>query len=169
MGSVRAALRAYAVEEPSPAHILARLNRFLLVDLDDDTYVTAVIARYDPAGRELHLARAGHAAPILVESGRVALLTPAGPALGILADAVFEEERLTMAPGAALCAYTDGLVDRHTDPASVAERQLARIAAVALAESGDAQCLVDRIIDEMLAGAAPDDDVCLAVLRAAEL
>jgi serine phosphatase RsbU (regulator of sigma subunit) len=166
MGSVRAVLRAYAVEDPDPTSLLVRLNRFLLVELDGDTYVTAVVARYEPDSRRLHLARAGHAAPMLVEPDRVISLAPRGPALGVLPHAEFEEQVVTLAPGAALCAYTDGLVDRHTDPASVTERRLAEIAAGALAAFGDAQCLVDRIIDEMLAGAAPDDDICLAVLRA---
>jgi serine phosphatase RsbU (regulator of sigma subunit) len=98
-------------------------------------------------------------------------LTDAGPALGILADADFTGQELTLTPGAALLLYTDGLTDRHGDPEAPATKRLAWVIARAFGRlTGDrrhrptAQHLAETVVQDMLDGAAPDDDVCAAVL-----
>ncbi len=164
MGAVRAVLRAYAIEDPDPARVLGRLNRFLIADHGDGTYATAVAALYDPAQRCLHVANAGHQAPLLLTSMVVAL-GQTGPALGIFADASIDQLQLRMDPGAALLAYTDGLTDRHGDPAPEGERRLMGVAAEAHRRATSARQLVDEVLAAMLEDRAPDDDVCLTVLR----
>jgi serine phosphatase RsbU (regulator of sigma subunit) len=102
------------------------------------------------------------------------VLARRGPALGILPDAQFAGQYLTMARGAVLCAYTDGLTDRHNAPTPSDARRLPHAAARALQRLSadcpyqlpDAQELAERIVREVLGGDAPDDDVCLAVLCA---
>jgi len=97
------------------------------------------------------------------------LVRTAGPVLGVVHDAVFPARELRLRAGAAFCAYTDGLTDRHHDPASVDGRHLLRVAARAYGRLGGepaAQPLAEAIVRDMLEGAAPDDDVCLAVLLA---
>jgi len=75
--------------------------------------------------------------------------------------------------GAAFCVYTDGLVDRHNDPTRVGGQDLRRVAEQVFGELGRqlpgrppaAEFLAENIVRDMLGGAAPDDDVCLAVLH----
>jgi serine phosphatase RsbU (regulator of sigma subunit)/CheY-like chemotaxis protein len=179
MGPVRAASRAYAIEDPDPSRILARLNRYLVATYRDDTYVTAVIARYEPDGRLLTVASAGHPSPLLVSPGgaadappTVVALTPLGPALGIFPDVEFAGQRLVVAPGAALCLYTDGLTDHRAEPGPGTDRDLARVVSAAYQRlaagpppASPAAVLVEHVLDGMLAGAPPHDDVCLVVLR----
>jgi serine phosphatase RsbU (regulator of sigma subunit) len=105
MGPVRAVLRAFAFEDADPGRILFRLNRFLIAGYDDDTYVTALVAFYEPPTRRLVVANAGHPSPLLLEPGRVLTLTEPGPALGILPEARFTTYELELEPGAALCVY----------------------------------------------------------------
>jgi len=125
------------------------------------------------------VANGGHPAPVVVSPDRAGdavagLLTPAGPAVGILASAQFPELDLRLPPGAMFCSYTDGLIDRHGDPTSAGSQHVARIAAQAFrridsAEPGrppTAQLLAETIVREVLGDATPDDDVCVAVLRA---
>ena len=174
MGPVRAVLRAYALEDPNPARILFRLNRFLIAaGYRDGTYVTAVVAHYQPGPRRLTLANAGHPAPLLLEPTGATPVTEAGPALGILPDAQFTSTELALEPGAALCAYTDGLTDPHVDLSHPSEQRLNRIAfevyqqlsVEALLGGPIAQRLLDDLLQEMLASSSRDDDVCLAILR----
>jgi serine phosphatase RsbU (regulator of sigma subunit) len=97
------------------------------------------------------------------------LVRTAGPVLGVVRDAVFPPRDLQLPAGAAFCAYTDGLTDRHHDPASVDGRHLLRVAAQAFSRldgEPSAQLLAETIVRDMLEGASPDDDVCLAVLFA---
>ena len=48
MGPVRAALRAYAIEDPNPGRILARLNRFMTATFRDTAHATAAVVHFDP-------------------------------------------------------------------------------------------------------------------------
>jgi serine phosphatase RsbU (regulator of sigma subunit)/CheY-like chemotaxis protein len=176
MGRALAVLRAYARDDPDPAGLLARFNRFLTDTREDDTFVTAVVALYDPDTGLLRIANGGHPAPLVISldpdgDPAAALLAPSGPALGILPEAAFGEQDLYLPPGAVFCAYTDGLTDRHSDPASVGGQHLTRIAAEAFGRltvdrTPDAPVLAESIVRDVLGGAAPDDDVCLAVLWA---
>jgi serine phosphatase RsbU (regulator of sigma subunit)/CheY-like chemotaxis protein len=179
MGQILAALRVYAHGDPDPVGVLTRLNRFLIDTGEDDTFATAVVALFDPGTGRLRVANGGHPAPLLVSAERsgeaiAALVGPAGPALGILSEAEFPKLNLYLAPGAAYCAYTDGLVDNRSGPASADTHRLQRVAEQAFGRfSGDdpdrlpvAQLLAESIVGDMLGGATPDDDVCLSVLRA---
>jgi serine phosphatase RsbU (regulator of sigma subunit)/CheY-like chemotaxis protein len=175
MGHALAVLHAYAHDDPDPVGVLARLNRFLTDTGRDGTYVTAVVALFDPETGHLRVANGGHPAPLVLSrdgdgDGSAMLLTAAGPALGVVADPVFPQLDLHLPAGAAFCAYSDGLVDRHSNPTSVDGRRLRQVAAQMFSQLGEdepAQSLAENIVREMLGGAAPDDDVCLAVLHAA--
>jgi serine phosphatase RsbU (regulator of sigma subunit)/DNA-binding response OmpR family regulator len=179
MAPILAALRAYAFDDHDPARLLTRLNRFLAGALHGDTFVTAVVAIYEPGTGLLCVANAGHPVPLVISPGGgddlvATSLRRRGPALGLFPDAEFMGQYLTMAPGAVLCAYTDGLTDRHRDPTPDAGRRLPHAVARALGkltadrphEPTDAQDLAERIVREVLGGDAPDDDICLAVLCA---
>jgi len=173
MGRALAALQAYAHGDPDPVEVLARLNRFLADTGRDDTFVSAVVALFDPATGLLLMANGGHPPPMVIapdgDGIEATLVRTAGPVLGVVRDAVFPARELRLRAGAAFCAYTDGLTDRHHDPASVDGRHLLRVAARAYGRLGGepaAQPLAEAIVRDMLEGAAPDDDVCLAVLLA---
>jgi serine phosphatase RsbU (regulator of sigma subunit)/DNA-binding response OmpR family regulator len=180
MAPILAVLRAYALDDPDPAHLLTRLNRLLAGTVQDDTFVTAVVAVYEPGSGRLCVANAGHPSPLLISlrpgGDPVAVpLTDRGPALGVFPDIEFSGKDLTMTAGSVLCAYTDGLTDRHSGPAQTDADRLPDAAARALGQLiadrphhlPDAQDLAERIIREVLGGDPPDDDVCLAVLWAA--
>jgi serine phosphatase RsbU (regulator of sigma subunit)/DNA-binding response OmpR family regulator len=181
MAPILAALRAYAFEDPDPARLLTRLNRLLAGNLPGDTFVTTVVAIYDPDTGGVCIANAGHPVPLMVmpRSGgvpAVALLRQRGPALGLFPDAEFTGQHLTMGPGAVLCAYTDGLTDRHSEPTAGDAQRLPLAVVRALAELAadqpypppDAQDLAEQIVREVLGGDSPDDDACVAVLWTAE-
>jgi PAS domain S-box-containing protein len=175
MGPIRAVLRAFALEDPDPARVLLRLNRFLLsAGYGDSIYVTAVVAYYEPSPHRLVVANAGHPCPLLLEPSGATSVTEPGPALGILSSARFTATEMTLEPGMALCAYTDGLTDPHIDLTDPSEQRLHRLAFDAYQQLSPeallgvpiAQRLLDDLLQEMLAGSARDDDLCLAILRA---
>jgi len=179
MAPILAVLRAYALDDADPAHLLTRLNRLLAGTVQDDTYVTAIVAVYEPGTGRLRMANAGHPPPLLISpAGGDPVAVPLidrGPAMGVFPDVDFAGQDLTMGTGSVLCAYTDGLTDRHGGPAHTDAKRLPGAAARALGELiadrphqlPDAQDLAERIIRAVLGGDPPDDDVCLAVLWAA--
>jgi GAF domain-containing protein/anti-sigma regulatory factor (Ser/Thr protein kinase) len=111
MGQLKAAVRAYAVEEHAPAALMTRLDRVVSM-LGEGHIVTCIYAIYDPRTGDLLLSSAGHLPPLVVNPrGHGAFITlEVGPPLG-LGDTVYAEMAITLLPGASLLLYTDGLVE----------------------------------------------------------
>jgi PAS domain S-box-containing protein len=125
MGQLRAALRAYAQDEKSPADIMRKLDEWVRstapVGLGGDPpTVSCIYMIYDAWSRELTFANAGHAAPLLAAGGTVRPLEVRykGVLLGVRGRGIrglptYREQVFTLPPGAALVLYTDGLTDRR--------------------------------------------------------
>ena len=123
---VHSILHAYPREPGGPAELLRHVNEHLCAKRIESSFVTAFLAFYRPATRELVCARAGHNPPLLISacdpndtSGRCVqrvLDEAKGLPLGIDAGAPFTEQRLTLAPGQMLVMYTDGITEAR-DPA----------------------------------------------------
>ncbi|SNQ47239.1 conserved hypothetical protein [Frankia canadensis] len=117
MGQLRAALRAYALEDWGPAEVLSRLDRVvdLLPGLQMATCTYAVYDRH--TGRAV-IANAGHLAPLVIlpdEDPDYLVLDPGLP-LGVGEGAGFSEMTVTLPPGSALVLFTDGLVESRRRP-----------------------------------------------------
>jgi PAS domain S-box-containing protein len=161
MGQLRSAVRALAGAGLEPAAVLSHLDTFV-AQAADARYATLVYAEVDPTSGEALLAAAGHLPPVIVEpDGEVRLFMDGrSPPLGA-ADPRVERAQagLTLAPGAGFLLYTDGLIERRTEPIDVGmERLLNAIRAtpgVTLAELADA----------LIETGTTDDDVCLLSFR----
>ena len=111
MGSVRTALRAYALEDHSPGVVLGLLDRMLRVTRER-AMATVIYAIIDPETGRIRYASAGHPPPVLVGEEGARLMEPAtGPPVGTLVDSVYGEVELEMPAGETLLLYTDGLVE----------------------------------------------------------
>jgi serine phosphatase RsbU (regulator of sigma subunit) len=162
MGQLRNTLRAYALENASPAAVLERVNRAadLLQVADMATCVYAVL---DPRTLTVRLASAGHLPPLVTSpsgSGRLLRAEP-GPPLGVLPDAHYCDERVPLQRGGALVLYTDGLVERRSEPIDTGLNALE--AAPGSHPGPEAMC--DELVRTMLGGAVPGDDVTLLLVQ----
>ncbi|MEV0622551.1 SpoIIE family protein phosphatase [Nonomuraea sp. NPDC050404] len=190
MGQLRAALRAFAQDDKSPADILARLDEWTRIiatpeqdaetgaDVSVPPIVTCQYLVYDAWSRQLSFANAGHAAPLLLVDGQCVELDieevgqPLGVrAKGLHADLVYKEETRTLPPGAALLLYTDGLVDRRPtrDGRMPSEAETLGVLCEKLAKMSDAE--VERIADSATV-AVPgeiDDDMAILVVRSSDV
>ncbi|MGP3962799.1 SpoIIE family protein phosphatase [Nonomuraea sp. 3N208] len=189
MGQLRAALRAFAQDDKSPADILARLDewtRIIATPEQDDNgadvsippIVTCQYLVYDAWSRQLSFANAGHAPPLLLVDGQCVELDieevgqPLGVrAKGMHADLVYKEETRTLPPGAALLLYTDGLVDRRPgrDGRMPSDEETLGVLCEKLAKMSDAD--VERIADTATV-AVPgeiDDDMAILVVRSSDV
>ncbi|MCA2224583.1 ATP-binding SpoIIE family protein phosphatase [Nonomuraea aurantiaca] len=188
MGQLRAALRAFAQDDKSPADILARLDEWTRIiatpekddsgaDISVPPIVTCQYLVYDAWSRQLSFANAGHAPPLLLVDGQCLELDieevgqPLGVrAKGLHADLVYKEETRTLPPGAALLLYTDGLVDRRPgrDGRMPSDEETLGVLCEKLAKMADAE--VERVADAATV-AVPgeiDDDMAILVVRSSE-
>jgi Stage II sporulation protein E (SpoIIE) len=163
MGQLRNALRAYALDEPSPARVLARVNR--AVDLLDVVELaTCLYAVLDPATLSVRWSSAGHLAPLVSSAtgtGRLLQADP-GPPFGVLAECEYADHELQLAPGEALALYTDGLVERRGHSIDTGLGELVS----AHGPYPDAEAMCDRLMTSVLGDAAHSDDVTLLVVQA---
>ena len=100
------AFRALAQEERSPAKILMRLNRQLMVS-SSDGFVTCLVLHLTPEGQGL-IANAGHLAPY--RNGEETACDGGLP-LGLAAKSEYTETVLQLAPGDMLTLLSDGVVE----------------------------------------------------------
>jgi serine phosphatase RsbU (regulator of sigma subunit) len=163
MGQLRNALRAYALDDASPASVLSRLNR--AVDLLDVVELaTCLYAVLDPQTLRVTWASAGHLPPLVASregQGRIVEADP-GPPLGVMPTGHYADHDLALHRGESLALYTDGLVERRG--ASI-DAGLTHLAAMrgAYASADD---MAERLMAAMLGTQPHDDDVTVLVVRA---
>jgi hypothetical protein len=162
MGQLRNAFRVYAQEHDEPAQILDRMN-VLLHQVGPGQMATAVVLVFDPARAGLCFATAGHPPPVVLHPGGTAEFLEPAPSvpLGVLPYGRYRVYEGTLAPGAGVLLYTDGLVERRGMPLSLGLEQLkASVASGPL----EAEALCEHVLATLLPGGAPGDDVALLAL-----
>jgi serine phosphatase RsbU (regulator of sigma subunit) len=162
MGQVRNALRAYALEDPSPTTVLGRLNRAACL-LDASDLTTCICVLLDPATMVVRWSSAGHPPPlVLPATGAGHLLAgEPGPPLGVQQAASYQEHQLTLTPGETLLLYTDGLVERRGRSIDVG---LAALENVAL-RNREPAAMCDQLFANLVEDSTERDDVTCLLLQ----
>ena len=163
MGQLRSALAAYLLDGHGPAAALERLDRFA-ARIPGAQGSTCVCVTLDWLSGELRYARAGHLPVLFVgPDGTRYAEEGAGTVLAVVGRPAFAEGTATITPGTSALIYTDGLVERRDE---VVDEGLARLAAAAERHrEADPDGLADRVIEDVLGGTGPRDDVALVVVR----
>jgi len=160
MGELRNALRAYAAEGHSPAEAMARLDRLVQTTLGMGMAATVLFAILDVRSRSLTLSRAGHPPPVVRgPDGTVRVLDSGGTLpLGIGPSGTHTQFTYALAEGETLLLYTDGLIERRSEPIDAG---IARLMNALGGGPGVAAASCDRVLDHVLGDARPEDDVAL--------
>lgn len=159
----RYTMRAFLMDGAGPGAALAAADRGLTQDLDLDSFVTAIIASYDPNSGRLTYAQAGHHPPLFVglddydpESG------PSGPPLGASLAQDWPERTIALPPGARLCLFTDGVIEARSGGKLFGRERLAQL----FAQVTDGEELLERVQAESDLVA---DDLAVLVLSASQV
>jgi phosphoserine phosphatase RsbU/P len=161
MGRIRSALRAYALETTDPADILTRLDRKIR-HFEPDALATVACVMFDPGRDRVTVSCAGHLPPIIALPGQAA--HPAGTASDLLLGVGPQERRRAVSfpfpPGALLCLYTDGLVERRDQPIDDSIARLCSAVAV-----GEPEMACGKVMAAMAEDTAHSDDTALLMIR----
>lgn len=140
-----------------PAMVAARLNRLMAAEFGVEQYFTLIWAELDLTTGQVALVQAGHPHPLILHrDGRASPVGQGGFPVGLLPDAQWQEERLTLQPGEALLIASDGLTECPTVAGELGLDGLARLALA----SGPGPARLDRIESALVGlvdGAFPDD------------
>jgi serine phosphatase RsbU (regulator of sigma subunit) len=186
MGQLRAALRAFAQDEKSPADIMRKLDEWCrsLAPADengvqlagDPPTCSCIYLIYDAWSRELTFANAGHDAPLIISAGQVRQLEfeHKGVLLGVRGKGIrglptYKEQTIEVPPGAILVFFTDGLTDRRTRAdgsghySETEAVEMLQYAVRAAAASGDADAVATAA--EYAVPGDIDDDMAILVVK----
>ena len=167
MGQLRSGLRAYAMDQRSPADVVEKLNN-LLRQLEPGRNATLLYLVLDPQDGSLSLSGAGHPPPLVLNADGSAeyLELPGSVPLGAVRYARYEDVEGRLEPGATLLLYTDGIVERPGEPL---DEGLARLRAAVAGRDLEPQQMCDAILRAMLPEKPTRDDAALLVVRALPL
>jgi phosphoserine phosphatase RsbU/P len=120
MGRMRSALRAYALLSIDPGEVLDRLDQ-KMQHFEPGAMATVAYAVFDRSLDRAHIASAGHLPPVFATAGQVGVLADVAGGLMIGVDPGTRRRVTTVKvpPGALLCFYTDGLIERPAAPLDV--------------------------------------------------
>jgi anti-sigma regulatory factor (Ser/Thr protein kinase)/putative methionine-R-sulfoxide reductase with GAF domain len=161
MGRLRSTIRAYALEHDDPAAVIARVDRKLL-HFEPSEMATMLLVVVDPELRTMQVSLAGHPPPIVAEPGAPArsLDVPPDPPLGVHPGMLRRSTAVALPPGAAVCFFTDGLVERRDVPL---DDRLDTLRSVVTADRPDVVC--SRAMSALVGVDPPGDDVAILVAR----
>jgi serine phosphatase RsbU (regulator of sigma subunit) len=114
MGRMRSALRAYVLETPDPATALRMMDRKIQY-FEPNAMATVLYGLYTPGTGDFTVSSAGHLPPVLAAPGGKAGPLPLrpDPPIGTADDPQRRSATVFIPPGALLCCFTDGLVERR--------------------------------------------------------
>ncbi len=160
MASLRYAIRAYAAQGDDPATVLRRLAA--LIDVGDSGhFATVLCGLIDVPRHVVTIANAAHPEPLLVDGSRARFVsTNVGVPIGVERRQPYVPITLTVPPGGALLAFTDGLVERRGEVLDVGLERLREAAAHNHASIG---ALLDDLGDRLTPDGAADDIAILGV------
>ena len=162
MGRIRSALRAYVLEFPDPADVLSKLDHKMQYFEEGEVMATVNYAVLDPDSGQLRISSAGHLPPVIAAPGQRGAMAQIAvdPPIGVTDAPVRQVTTLALAPGAVLCLFTDGLVERRDEPIDDGITLLCETVT-----PGPPEGVCVSIMQALVGSQYPGDDIALLVLR----
>lgn len=161
MGRMRSALRAYALETRDPAEVLRRLDQKMQY-FETDVMATVSYAVLDPASGVVRISAAGHFPPVVTAPGQHGALAEiaVGVPIGVANLPQWQTTTLRLTPGAVLCFFTDGLVERRD---KLLDDRITRLCETVSPGPPESVCIA--VMGALVGSDHVRDDIALLVLR----
>ena len=162
MGRMRSALRAYALEFADPADVLRKLDHKMQYFERGDVMATVSYATLDPDSGRLRISSAGHFAPVIAGPGQRGAVSEIAvdPPIGVTDCSPRQVTTLALVPGAVLCFFTDGLVERRDKPI---DDRIAQLCQTVMPGPPEDVCI--SMMQALVGSQSPGDDIALLILR----
>jgi sigma-B regulation protein RsbU (phosphoserine phosphatase) len=162
MGRIRSTLRACALEFPGPADVLRKLDHNMQYFEEGDVMATVSYAVLDPDSGQLRISSAGHFPPVIAAPGQHGAMAQIAvdPPIGVTDVPGRQVTTLALAPGAVLCLFTDGLIERRTEPI---DDGITRLCQAVTPGPPEGVCV--SVMQALVGRQYPGDDIALLVMR----
>ncbi len=163
---VQGILGAHAHTRITPSGLMVLVNRVLLSRRIESRYATIFLGMLSPDGAFAYC-NAAQNPPLLMSAGGTRRLETGGTLVGAFPEALFDEERLQLAPGDTLVLYSDGIPEAMSRAGEeFGEPRVRTVIEPMFKESPDRilQALLEAVRG-FCRGAAQHDDLTAVVLR----
>ncbi len=166
-------IKAFMAQSDSPDEILKLVNKQLILNNESCMFVTIFVGILNVATGEMNYASGGHNPLLVLDSDNprnsTFLNRPGGPVVGIIDDADFQTEKITLQSGWSIVAYTDGVTEAFNTAGEAFLEE--RLKSTALGLTGmTAKQIAQNIlnaVDEFCKGAPQADDITLLAVQSA--
>jgi serine phosphatase RsbU (regulator of sigma subunit) len=167
MVKLQATLRALIPQSASLSEFGAAVNRIIQRDGLPDRFATLVYLILSVDSDDVRVLNAGHMPPLVVRRGAVNEMERGSIALGLLPEARFGEQSISLADGDVLVVYSDGVTEAINAAGDFFDdarlRTVIRLASGQPAETIGTAVLAE--LERFVGDAPPHDDVSLVVVR----
>ncbi len=161
MAQLRSALRAHALFGSDPAEVLGRLDQQVQHFDRQKMMATVQLAMFKPVAERLYISSAGHPPPVLALPGQPAALVDVSSDAPVgVRSRPRHVTTLTVPPGAVLCFYTDGLVERRDSSLDIGLQRLCEAVV-----PGPVESVCTSVMGQLIGDTPADDDVALLAMR----
>jgi serine phosphatase RsbU (regulator of sigma subunit) len=161
MSQIRAVLRATTLRTEDPAEVLAGVDAHVR-HFQPRTMATVICGIIDPTTELLRMSSAGHPPPILaLPSDESAILKiDVDLPLGVELGHARHNLEVPLPPGAVLCLYSDGLVERR---GVVIDDNIEKLRTTVLPRAPESVCV--DVMRRLIGVETPRDDVAVLVVQ----
>lgn len=112
MANLQASLRSQALINLEAKVCLENINKLLYRNTEASKFATLFYGVLDPVNHEIQYCNAGHDQPLLIREQKLHLkLEATGMLLGVVDDAAYISEKISLLPDDILVIYTDGITE----------------------------------------------------------
>lgn len=167
MAKLQSTIRALVYDAASLSFLGEKLNKIFHRDSPSKIFASLVFAEINTESGKVDFINAGHYPPMIISSDKIKKLNKDAPALGIITDAVFTEQHVSLNQNDFMIIYSDGLTEAQNDSGEFfGEERLIELMKNTISQS--AKQLGEVIlsdVDSFIGKAPVHDDLTLAVLK----
>jgi serine phosphatase RsbU (regulator of sigma subunit) len=161
MAQMRAAIRAYVADDPSPEVVMTKLDQlFAFYDLGQLVTMVYLLAEAET----VEMMNAGHPPPVLLHSNGEVEQLPSVPGRPLGTEAAARDRvEFSLNEGDLLLAFTDGLIERRDEDIDVGQQRLLdALAQLPKAPLGEQ---LHKLVNQVQDHTRSDDVAALAIRR----
>lgn len=115
MAKLQSTIRALAYDIPSIQLLGNKLNTIFHRDSPSKIFASVIYLEIESNSNEINLINAGHYPPIIAKKGKVEKLEKVAPALGLIKEAAFTKQTITLEENDFMVIYSDGLTEAKNE------------------------------------------------------
>jgi hypothetical protein len=167
MAKLQSTIRAIVTDFDSLSGFAEKLNKIFYRDSISKIFASLVYLEIQPNKDEVNFLNAGHFPPVILRNKKINQLKKDAPALGILANAVYQTQNFNLTKNDFLIIYSDGLTEARNEAGEFysEEKFFRQLEAVIDTTSEELGNIILRDVSDFVGKAVVHDDLTLAILK----